>query len=165
MEIRTQLTRQDYLEFNKYVFFKSRMKRSIVIALIFIIFWIVFLNYNQPFNFIILLIELLVFSMFWAIFILITYWITFARVKKMPDKNGEILGEKTYILTDDGLKQISANSESFFKWNAFKSIEDNKKYIFLFVDKIAAFIIPKRAFQDPKEMTTFIDFVKTRTIK
>jgi hypothetical protein len=165
MEIKAQLTRQDFLEFNKYVFFKSRMKRSIFIALIFTTFWIVFLNYNQPFNFIIIFIELLVFALFWTFFILIIYWTTFARVKKMPDENGEILGEKTYLLSNEGLKQISANSESFNRWNGFKSIEENNKYIFLFVDKIAAYIIPKRVFQDSKEMTNFLDFVKERTKK
>lgn len=165
MEIRVQLTRQDYLEFNKFVFLRSRMKRNIIIALIFTISWIVYLNYNQPFYFLMLLIELVAFSLFWAIFILASYWVTLARVKKIPDENGEILGEKTYKFDDEGLKQISVNGESFTRWNAIKSIEVNKNYIFLFVDKIVAYVIPKRVFEDSVEMTSLIDFVKTKTSK
>jgi hypothetical protein len=165
MEIKSQLSRQDYVEFNKYVFLKSKMKRSIIVALIFTIFWIVYLNLDQPFNLIIVLIELVVFSLFWTLLIFASYWYTFNRVRKMPDENGEILGEKTYIFSDDGLKQISENSESFTKWNGIKSIEENKKYIFLFVDKIAAYIIPKKVFKDSNEINIFLDFVKERTKK
>ena len=165
MEIKSQLTREDFVEFNKYIFLKMKMKRSIIIALIFIIFWIVYLNLNQPFNLIVLLIELIVFFLFWAILIFTFYRLSFARVKKMPDENGEILSEKTYFFTDDGLKEISENNVSFTKWSGFKSIEENKKYIFLFVDKIAAYIIPKRVFKDSKEVTQFLEYVKTRTIK
>ena len=165
MEIKSQLTREDYVEFNKYIFLKMKMKRSIFIALIFIIFWIVYLNLNQPFNLLVLLIELLAFSLFWAVLIFAFYRLSFARIKKMPDENGEILSEKAYLLSDDGLKEVSTNNESFTKWSGFKSIEENKKYIFLFVDKIAAYIIPKRVFKDSEEVTQFLEYVKTRTIK
>ena len=41
----------------------------------------------------------------------------------MPDEKGEILGEKTYILSEDGLKEISENGESFIKWIGVKSLE------------------------------------------
>jgi hypothetical protein len=165
MEINSQLTREDYVEFNKYIFLKMKMKRSIFIALLFIIFWIVYLNLNQPFNLLVLLIELIAFALFWAVLIFAFYRLSFARIKKMPDENGEILSKKTYFLTDDGLKEISANNESFTKWSGFKSIAENKKYVFLFVDKIAAYIIPKRVFKDSEEVTQFLEYVKTRTIK
>lgn len=165
MEIKSQLTREDYVEFNKYIFLKIKMKRSIIIALAFIIFWIVFLNFNQPFNLIVLLIELIAFSLFWAVLIFTFFSFSIARIKKMPDEYGEILSEKVFFLSEDGLKEVSTNNESFTKWSGFKAIEENKKYIFLFVDKIAAYIIPKRAFKDSEEVTQFLEYVKTRTIK
>jgi len=165
MEFKLQLSRQDYLEFNKYVLFKTRIKRNIIIVSFITLLWIVFLNYNQPLDLIIILIELILFSMIWSILFLLIYGIAFLKIKKMPDENGSILEEKTYIFSEEGLKQISTNSESFTKWNAFKSIEENKKYIFLFVDKIAAYVIPKRIFQDSKEINDFVDFLKEKIKK
>ncbi|BDX37821.1 hypothetical protein CYCD_11760 [Tenuifilaceae bacterium CYCD] len=165
MEFKSQLTRQDYLEFNKYILFKTRIKRNLIFVIVITLLWIVLLNYNQPLDFIAILIELIVFSILWSTLYLLIYGIAFLKIRKMPDENGSILEEKTYIFSEEGLKQISTNSESFTKWNAFKSIEENKKYIFLFVDKIAAYVIPKRVFQDSKEMNDFVDFLKGKIKK
>ena len=78
----------------------------------------------------------------------------------MPDKNGEIIGEKTYLILKDGFKQITANGESFIKWNGIKSLEENKNYLFIFVDKIAAYVIPKRYLNDLPEKNEFIKTLK-----
>jgi hypothetical protein len=83
----------------------------------------------------------------------------------MPDKNGEILGEKTYILSDDGFKQISEHGESFIKWIGIKSLEENENYLYVFVDKIAAYVIPKRYLSDSPETREFIKVLKEKIKK
>ncbi|MBI9055469.1 MAG: YcxB family protein [Bacteroidales bacterium] len=83
----------------------------------------------------------------------------------MPDKNGEILGEKTYLLLEDGLKQVSESGESFIKWIGIKSLEENENYLFVFVDKIAAYVIPKKFFADTSELNEFISIVNSKIQK
>jgi YcxB-like protein len=156
MEIKIDFTRKDFLEFNKYVFLKKRIKKSISIAVFFILLWLIIMNLNKPFSPILILTELVVFSLVWVLFMFLSYKFSFFRISKMPDDKGEILGEKTYILTDDGLKQVSEYGESFVKWIGIKSLEENENYLFIFVDKIAAYVIPKRYFSNMSETKEFI---------
>jgi len=156
MEVKINFTRKDFLEFNKYVFFKKRIKKSISIAIFFVLFWLIIMNLNKPFSPVLILTELILFSLVWVLFMFLSYKFSFARISKMPDEKGEILGEKTYILLDDGLKQISEYGESFTKWIGIKSLEENENYLFIFVDKIAAYVIPKRYFSDKSETKEFI---------
>jgi len=160
--MKIKLTRQDYLEFNKFVFLKERIYRSSKIAIFFIFIWIILLNYKQPFDLTEIIIELICFTAIWGLMILLIYWFTFNKLKNMPDSDGEILGEKIYIISEEGLKQISVNSETFTKWIGFKFYAETDKYIFLFVDKIAAYIIPKRIFKDQNELLEFTDIVKSK---
>ena len=44
MKISTQITRENFLEFNKFVLLKNRLKRGFIIATIFILFWIIILK-------------------------------------------------------------------------------------------------------------------------
>ena len=162
MEIKTYITRDDFLEFNKFVLMKNRLKRGFVIASIFILFWLIILNYNQSFNPMTILIELIIFYLGWGIFIFLVYKVSFQRIKKMPDQNGSILGHKTYILQDDGFKEITESSETLTKWNGIKNITETKNYTYVFVDKISAYIIPKRTVDENNEVERFITTLKSK---
>jgi hypothetical protein len=165
MEIKTQITREDFLEFNKFVLLRNRLKKGFAIATIFILFWTIILNYNQPFNPITILIELIVFYIGWGILIFLLYKVNFQRIKKMPDQNGSILGDKTYILQDEGFKEITDSSETLTKWKGIKNIIETKNYTYVFVDKIAAYIIPKRNVDENNEVERFIKALKSKVGK
>ena len=161
MEIEIEFTRKDYLEFNKYYYFKKRIKRALIVPAFFVLLWLILLNFNRPFNPILILIELVVFSLAWGVFMFISYKLSLIRISRMPDEKGEIIGEKTYILSDDGLKEISKNGESFIKWIGVKSLEENENYVFIFIDKIMAHVIPKRYFSDTLELQEFMSILKS----
>ena len=162
MEIKIEITREDFLEFNKYVLLKNRLKRGFVIATIFILFWVIILNYNKPLDLFSIIIELIIFYLGWGILIFLLYKINFQRIKKLPDQNGAILGNKTYIIQDDGFKEITESSETLTNWNGIKKITETKDYIYVFVDKIAAYIIPKRYLNEEKERNQFIQTLKSK---
>ena len=161
MKISFEATRTDFLNYNKYMYRKKRLKRSLAISLVFVIIWTIILNTKEP-NILSIVIEFFVFSAFWAVYYLIVYTIHFHRIKKMPDKNGSILGHKTYIIEEDGLKEIAEMSESFTKWVGIKNIDETKDYIYIFVDKIAAFVIPKRCFSNESECQNFTNEIKSK---
>ena len=160
-----EITREDFLKFNKHILLKTRFKRSFIIASIFIIFWIIILNINQPLNFKIIIIEIVIFYLAWGVLIYVFYQLSFQRIKRMPDQNGIIIGKKTYIIQDNGFKEITDSSETITKWNGIKTIEETKDYIYVFVDKIAAYIIPKRSFIDETEGELFIKILKSKIVK
>lgn len=165
MELKIDLNRKDFLEFNKYVLFRSRLKRTFIISTIFILLSILILNFNKPLDLILIGIELIIFCIAWSILLFILYQLNFQRIKKLPDTNGSILGQKTYILQDDGLKEITETSETLTKWNGIKKIIETEEYIYVFVDKIAAYVIPKRYFSEEKERIEFIETIKSKTEK
>jgi hypothetical protein len=72
-----------------------------------------------------------------------------------PDNKEGILGEHTVEINDSGIKDITQVSESMYKWNGVKSIEQSKDYIFIFVDSIQAYFIPKRSFSSEKDNVEF----------
>jgi hypothetical protein len=162
MEINVDLNREDYLKFNKYVILKNRIKRSFIIATIFIIIWIIILNKDIPFNLPLILIETIIFYLGWGVIFLIIYSINFNKIKRMPDENGSILGSKKYIILEEGFKEITDVSESITKWTGIKKLVENKEYIYLFVDKIAAFVIPKRYFDSNSQMDDFIKLINNK---
>lgn len=47
------------------------------------------------------------------------------------------------------------SNEDYIKWSGVRSVEQDKEYIFVFVDSIMAYIIPKRSFASEKESLEF----------
>jgi len=142
METITEISRKDFLEFNKYVLIKTRIKRHVLIALFFVLLWVVTLNLNSPFDWVVILIEIVVFSLAWA--------------------DGAILGNKKYIILEEGFREITDTSDTTIKWLGIKKIDETDGYFYVFVDKMAAFIIPKRSFADVKEQAQFFQQIESR---
>ncbi len=162
METITEISRKDFLEFNKYVLIKTRIKRHVIIALFFVLLWVVTLNLNSPFDWVVILIEIVVFSLAWAGLIFLLYQLNLYRIKKIPDKNGAILGNKKYIILEEGFREITDTSDTTIKWPGIKKIVETDGYFYVFVDKMAAFIIPKRSFVDVNEQSQFFQQIESR---
>jgi hypothetical protein len=61
------------------------------------------------------------------------------------------------------LIEESENSRHLQKWNGIKAIETNGNSVFIFVDNIAAYVIPRRFFKDETEQKNFIAAIKEKT--
>lgn len=164
-ELRIEFTRTDFWEFNKYVLFKRKFKRHYIIATFFVVLWLIILNLNAQLNITKILLELVIFYAIWTAAIFLMHFISIHRIKNMPDKDGSIIGKKTYIIQEDGLKEITETTESLVKWNGIKRITENKSCIFIFVDKIAAYVIPKRYFNSEIAINEFINLIEKKINK
>ncbi len=150
------------MAFNKYVLLRSKLKSGLAIVTVFNLLWLIVLNYNKPFDPLIVMIELIIFYLAWGVLILIMYMISFYRIRKMPDQDGSILRERTYVILDEGIKEVTTSSETLFRWNGIKKVAETNDYVYLFTDRIAAFIIPKRYLKGPGESERFVELLKQK---
>lgn len=93
------------------------------------------------------------------IFILLTGFIyNLIKIRKLsvPNEGGIIIGDKTIELTEEGIHEINPLGNCFYKWEAVESVENNYGDVYIFVDKLAALIIPSYAFNSQSDKEAII---------
>ncbi|NEW04613.1 YcxB family protein [Paenibacillus sp. SYP-B3998] len=153
IKISTNITRSDYWNYNKYAYFNiPKLRNRFIISNLSlpVIVMVLLLLFKLP----------LIFSLCWGIFggglaSLFAYLRMKKRVMSLPESNDGILGERLIEIDETGVYQSNSVSQSSYKWNGVKSIEQNEAYIFIFVDTIMAYIIPKRSFVSDKDCLEF----------
>jgi len=161
MELEIDITRKDFLEFNKTMVTKKVIR-------IFMLFFFMVSVLLESFNEENILLEDYLYSIFMSYFpalilfpliYVIMNWFT----KRTPKKEGAILGKKKIIIDNDGILEISLESEFFTKWNGINNIIKNKKYIYLLLDKHMGYIIPIRNFINIDQKNDFLNIVYSNT--
>jgi hypothetical protein len=160
MEINIDLTRDDYADYNKYYFLNKRLKKRLYLIII-VAFCISFLvNRGRPFDLLTYFMSLIFAGFVFAILYIGITILSIHLLKKLPADNGCILGKKKFTITDEGLIEESESNVNLQKWKGIKSIETNNNSVFIFVDNIAAYVIPKRFFKDETEQENFIKAIE-----
>lgn len=68
---------------------------------------------------------------------------------------GSSFGPQIFTVTDTALVQQSNTGEIKTVWSAFEGIEEDKNYLYLFLDRGFATFIPRRAFPDQSAYQEF----------
>ena len=102
------------------------------------------------------------------LFILLQNLFARYRLNAYLAPGGSFLAPTDFELSSDGLHWRCRGGEGHWAWNAILNITETKTHIFLFVDKAAAHVIPKRCFPSESAMTEFVSaargfFDKTHT--
>jgi len=163
MEINIELTRNDYADFNKYWFLKKGLKKRIYLVIIVAIGLPLIINSGRPFEIVTYLITVVFAGLIFGLIYLGGMTIAMKRTKKLPSDNGSILGKKRFLITDEGLIEESESYKNLQKWKGIKGVETNDNSVFIVVDNIAAYIIPKRFFKDTEELRNFINAIEEKT--
>jgi hypothetical protein len=71
-----------------------------------------------------------------------------------PD--GLLRASREITLHEKGITQTSQNYTSLTSWSGIMKIEEDKEFIFLYIDTISAYAIPKRFFNTAQEASAFI---------
>lgn len=66
----------------------------------------------------------------------------------LPLPEGAALGHWTFEISDDEIRQHRERFESRAPWSAVIGVEETPHHLFLFVDRCAAFIVPRREVAD-----------------
>ncbi len=160
MEINVDLTRDDFADFYNYYYLNRGLKKRIYIA-IFIAFAIpLVVNNNMPFELFGYLRAVILTGLIFGAIYFGAMIILLKSTRILPSKNGSILGKKTFTITESGLLEESDSNTNLQKWQGIQSVESNDNSIFIFVDKIAAYVIPKRYFKDPNQQIEFVSIIK-----
>lgn len=154
MEIKFEITRKDYWNLAKDSFIHVPILRYILIgfSLVFSYLFIMPILHNPK-----LAIGYIVFD---CIFILIFYnvmkWMTII----VPSKKAGVLGEHIITINSEGISDSTKVKRSTTKWDGVLRIVSNKKYIYIFIDNIAAHLIPRRAFYSNEDANRFFSSAK-----
>ncbi len=82
--------------------------------------------------------------------------------RKSAKPAGATLGERKLIASIDSIEVIGPNIRNINKWRGIESISESKTVLTLWTDKTAGIIIPKSAFDSPKQQSEFMSFVEAR---
>ncbi|MDQ2178760.1 YcxB family protein [Marinifilum sp. D714] len=163
--MKTEITREDFLQFNKHVQSTINHRKPILFAFSFLILFVIVMNIGKPFDLLSIVTEIFLIIVLWGLIFVVFKQIGLSKIKKMPYEKGGILGERIYLIEDKGFREISNSSETFTNWNGFKEIQESKDHYYLFVVKIAAYIIPKRSFSNGTEEEEFINTINKKILK
>jgi hypothetical protein len=72
------------------------------------------------------------------------------------------VGKHRLALSEDGIVESTAVSESRTSWAGVDRVEQNSDYIFIYTSAAAAHMIPKRAFRDLQEAEAFYQLARAR---
>ncbi|MEW4565941.1 YcxB family protein [Bremerella sp. JC770] len=90
---------------------------------------------------------------FCALLLSILYWRALSRVSK----NAKVIpGKQTVRLLDDYLETATERGASRRRWNKVARVHDMPDYVALYVQKLRAFVIPKRYFSSADEAAAFV---------
>lgn len=158
LKINFELQKQDYANFVKYQFVKTKLKNTILLGAFLLIAVLWFINKDQ-FNLTLSIITLIYFAIAFVFGTLRSL-----KKKKNLKDDSELLGMINYEFTDDGVKCESRQSNSFSKWSMVKDIQESSSAFYLVNVANSAILIPKRCFATAEEADEFKQYVKTKII-
>lgn len=163
MEVSFEIDRDDFWQFNRYVYLHLPKFRSSLIASS--VFWFAF-----PFLVVVATLSALggnPFSPANAAFLTITtitlgcfglisrYWGIKRQVMAAPAERPGLLGAHTVTIDVEGLKNRTSASYESFSWSSITSIADTNEHIFIVMNDIGGWPVPKRAFPTVAEAHQF----------
>ncbi len=96
-----------------------------------------------------------------------------SRIEKWVDKflregkNQDLVGQRTMILSEDGIECRSQYSDSRVNVKMIEKIQQDEQYYFIYLTTISAYVIPKRIFKnadDKKEFEMWIEKTTANTV-
>lgn len=163
MEIKYNLTEEDYIHFNMYHIKNSKSairslnaQRFLTPVFLILLSYILSLAGDTPFL-----------ELFIAFFITSILWILFypkyfyssvtRRIQKMirDGKNGGLLGEHVLSMTDEGLVESTSYGQTKVNWSGILSLKEDNEYFYLYNSSVSALILPKREIANEEEIRSF----------
>lgn len=156
------LSKEDYFNYNMHFYKTSRTNRNTLnIARIFIFLSITLLTIVMRVNdhidtgFVIFLIVFL--SIIVLFFPKIVFFVARIKIDKMLNEGspGEMFSKKIASFSDSEIEVFSEHSKTNVTWSGITRFEENQHYLFLFLDRVKAIVLPKRLFNTTIELDEF----------
>ena len=79
-----------------------------------------------------------------------------------PTAGGALIGHRHILLDEQGVTEESTSHRHQSAWLGIVSVGETRDHVFLMVDRLAGYIVPKRAFLDSSELEAFLAFARIR---
>ena len=157
MKLKIEITRLDYLNFNKYFFVKTRLKKTIITGFITILSLQIILNRTE-FDLGVTIVSTIasIVVYFFAIYFSIL------STESKPKDDSTILGLKEMEFNEDAVLCESSTVSSIVNWSTIKSLEEGRTAFYLFIESNSAFIIPKRYFNSTEQLNEFKNLIQSK---
>lgn len=157
MQIKVDINRLDYWNFNKYSIRKiPSLRRNFIlnmIALPILVFiGFLFLRILFQMSFPLVLIVSIVGGIIGDLLLL---YMMKLQIMKLPEDKEGLLGEHIIEISEEGIRESTSVNTGFNIWNGVHGIDQDKDYIYIFLDSMLAHIIPKKSFQSMVEANEF----------
>lgn len=93
------------------------------------------------------------------------FWSIVARLYRSaasPLPNGSLVGPRRVELTDEYIRQVAALHDARTDWRGVLSVGETPAHVFLMTDRLAGYIVPRRAFASADEYRAFVQFARRR---
>ncbi|MEQ1614307.1 MAG: YcxB family protein [Hyphomicrobiaceae bacterium] len=87
---------------------------------------------------------------------------TFIQTPRWNKPDGFVLGNKTFVLTEEKLECIGHRHKTEYLWSAFEAVTTKKHIVILWVEPSAGEFIPRASFKSDQDESAFLDFVNRR---
>lgn len=85
-----------------------------------------------------------------------------AWVRRLPRDDGATLGAHQLELGEEGFVVEGRAGRSFVRWSAIVELRETSEHVFLFVDRMLAYVVPKRAFAADPDCRAFVELVQAK---
>jgi hypothetical protein len=165
MQVKVDLTKKDFTDFQWYHFKTKGLKKLLVFVVIFAFALPYVTRDDSPFSLMAYGKEVLFTGAFFG---LLTYFgmklsirFSVSRYKDLKT----ILGERIFTITEEGLTEEAEYNTTLQHWDSITSVESDDKGLYLYISSIQAYIIPKRSFNSKQEMDSFKENIESRIIR
>lgn len=168
MKIDFILTKEDYIAYNiHHIEHSPSMRKSLNIqryglAMIFLVFPFIIASLTS----IPLPVWLVVYGTVFIVWIKFypKYFIssTKKRIVRLIEEgnSANLLGERSILLTEDGVEEISPQGESRTTWGSIEKIDETEDYIYIYTSPINAYLVPTRAFEGTAQKSEFLQLLR-----
>lgn len=168
MKIDFILTKEDYIAYNiHHIEHSPSMRKSLNIqryglAMIFLVFPFIIASLTS----IPLPVWLVVYGTVFIVWIKFypKYFIssTKKRIVRLIEEgnSANLLGERSILLTEDGVEEISPQGESRTTWGSIEKIDETDDYTYIYTSPINAYLVPTRAFEGTAQKSEFLQLLR-----
>jgi uncharacterized membrane protein YeaQ/YmgE (transglycosylase-associated protein family) len=73
-----------------------------------------------------------------------------------PSDDGFVIGKQQITLCVEGIRQTSSHHQMIMNWSCVCAVNATDKHVFVMVDRIGGFILPKRSFSTDEQREQFV---------
>ena len=163
MKIAYRNTARDQLAFAAYHFPRSPMLLFMIIGFLLLINYLSVIPGIPKDKSVAFQISYLIFCEAVLVFVVVAFCTVIVLAGIISKRNKPLVAERTVTFGEDSFTSESAFARSEYRWPMVQKLGRTRSHVFLYFNKNAAMIVPRRAFEDASQWDGFYDYCQSKT--